>query len=382
MNNKLFSHSISPKKILRGEKAWEEGKTIIPLICKRPLILGRSNATKNIRNSIHSELVPYGLNPIPSELKYDCCELDLSQLKKLVIEKKCDGIIAAGGGKVLDAGKLLSNRLSLPCITIPTSASTCAGWTSLSNIYSSKGAFIKDVTLDSCPELLIFDYSFIRQAPPRTLASGIADALAKWYESSSTSNAITDGLVQQAVQMARVLRDQLFIDGHEAFLNPKSEAWIRVAEGCGLTAGLIGGVGGSRCRTAAAHAIHNGLTQLIFSKKSLHGEIVIYGVLVQLYLEEVINKSQLAKQASKQLIQFLTNLDLPTNLIDLNIEDTSIENLKMACEFACRDESDIHRLPFKVNKNILLEALTSSQDREPIVKLKTKSKTANYLESQ
>ena len=85
MNNKLFSHSISPKQILRGEKAWEEGKTIIPLICKRPLILGRSNATKNIRNSIHSELIPYGLNPIPSELKYDCCELDLAQLKKLVI---------------------------------------------------------------------------------------------------------------------------------------------------------------------------------------------------------------------------------------------------------------------------------------------------------
>ena len=44
------------------------------------------------------------------------------------------------------------------------------------------------------------------------LASGVADALAKWYEASVSSGDSSDGLVQQAVQMARVLRDQLLID--------------------------------------------------------------------------------------------------------------------------------------------------------------------------
>ena len=37
------------------------------------------------------------------------------------------------------------------------------------------------------------------------LASGIADALAKWYEASITSSTIDDGLVQQAIQISRVL---------------------------------------------------------------------------------------------------------------------------------------------------------------------------------
>ena len=380
MSNKILPQSISPRRVLRGEKAWEHGKEIIPSICKRPLLLGRSKETKNIRDFLYSELIQHGSNPITAELEHDCCELDLAKIKTLVVNNKCDGVIAAGGGKVLDAGKLSSHRLDIPCITIPTSASTCAGWTALSNIYSTKGAFIKDVILDSCPELLIFDYGFIRQAPPRTLASGIGDALAKWYESSSTSNASTDGLVQQAVQMARVLRDQLFIDSHEALLNQKSDAWIRVAEGCGLTAGLIGGIGGSRCRTAAAHAIHNGLTQLMHSKKSLHGEIVAYGILVQLHIEEVIEKNQLAQQARKQLQEFLKDLKLPTNLDNLDLKDVSIDSLRLACEFACRDESDIHRLPFKVNPNILLKALIMTKGQEIIVKLENNIEENKYLD--
>ena len=79
---------------------------------------------------------------------------------------------------------------------MPLSASTCAGWTALSNIYSKNGQFIKDVQLGSCPKVLVYDHKFIQTAPSRMLASGIADALAKWYESSITSSKIDDGLVQ------------------------------------------------------------------------------------------------------------------------------------------------------------------------------------------
>ena len=128
---------------------------------------------------------------------------------------------------------------------MPLSASTCAGWTALSNIYTPDGKFVKDVTLKSCPNLLIFDHTIVRSAPPRTLASGMADAVAKWYESSLTSGSSKDGFVQQAVQMARVLRDQLFLNGYEAFKNQRSNSWVTVAEGCALTAGIIGGLGGS-----------------------------------------------------------------------------------------------------------------------------------------
>ena len=195
---------------------------------------------------------------------------------------------------------------------MPFSASTCAGWTALSNIYTKDGQFIKDVALRSCPKILVYDHKFIQTAPSRTLASGIADALAKWYESSITSSTIDDGLVQQAIQISRVLRDQLLIDGEKAFKGEIEDnlSWQNTIEACGLTAGLVGGIGGEKCRTAAAHAIHNAITQIITPNKFLHGEIVGVGILLQLRLEEMKNNNKLADQSIKPVSY--THLTLPT----------------------------------------------------------------------
>lgn len=270
-----------------------------------------------------------------------------------------------GGGKVLDAGKLLAHRLSLPCITVPLSASTCAGWTALSNIYSSQGAFKGDVALNRCPDLLVFDHGLVRQAPPRTLASGVADALAKWYEASVSSGDSSDGLVQQAVQMARVLRDQLLIDSLTALKDPDSEAWVRTAEACALTAGVMGGLGGARCRTVAAHAVHNGLTQLQACHHVLHGEKVGFGILVQLRLEERLGGNRLAGQAHRQLLPLLRQLGLPVSLDDLGLAQASLSELQEVCRFACRDGSDLHHLPFAVTPGALLEALVGAAELSP-----------------
>jgi len=366
-----FSSSIAPSRVIRGESAWIKAQQLIPSICKRPVILGRSDTTDQIREILFEDLLNLKINPIKAKLEYDCCEKDLDKL--LIINKAhyFDGVIAAGGGKVLDAGKLLAHRLNIPCITVPLSAATCAGWTALSNLYSPSGAFERDIALNCCPELLIFDHNFVRSAPKRMLASGIADALAKWYEASVSSSNSTDGLVQHAVQMARVLRDQLLIDADKAMNYPNSEEWIRVAEGCALTAGLIGGIGGPRCRTVAAHAVHNGLTQLNSCSNFLHGEKVGYGILVQLKLEETIAGNNLSGQARRQLLPFLRKLNLPVSLAGLGLEKAPLVDLNKACQFACKEDSDLHNLPFKVNSSDLLEALVGAgQDK----KYTTKSK--------
>ncbi len=356
----LFNiHSISPKRVIRGESAWEEAQKYIPGICKNPLIIGRSSTTKSIRNSLKNDLLNIGLSPTTCELDYDCCNSDIDKASKISKINSCDGIIATGGGKVLDAGKLIAEKLSINCITVPLSASTCAGWTALANIYSPEGAFIQDIILKQCPDLLIFDHKFVRSAPSRTLASGIADALAKWYEASLTSNSSKDGFVQQAVQMARVLRDQLFLNGYEAFTDPQSDSWVTVAEGCALTAGVIGGLGGAKCRTAAAHPIHNGLTQLTYENKPLHGELVGLGIILQLHLEELNSNSQLPKQAKTQLISFLSKLNLPLSIESIGLKNTNPNELRKACKFTCESSSDIHQIPFSIHEEKLLKAINN-----------------------
>ena len=354
------THAIAPSRVIRGGHAWQQSLPVIADLCKRPLLLGRSPATQAIRAGLKADLTARDLTVVEAQLNFDCCEEDLIRLEAVLKEAACDCVIAAGGGKVLDAGKLLASRLKLPCITVPLSAATCAGWTALANIYSQDGAFVSDEALDDCPDLLIFDHGLIRQAPTQTLASGIADALAKWYEASVGSGSSTDGIIQQAVQMARVLRDQLLIDAVDAISHPDSEAWVRVAEACGLTAGVIGGLGGAQCRTVAAHAVHNGLTQLPACHGRLHGEKVGFGILVQLRLEERLGGNQLAAQSRRQLLPLLKQLGVPVTLQDLGLGETGLHDLRAICSFACRPGSDLHHLPFEVTETDLLEALVST----------------------
>ncbi len=358
--------SISPETIYRGNYAWEESLPHITKLTKSPLILGRGIQTKNLRNNIFNDLKNQKLNVNSANLQFDCCYEDISRVKNIISNNNNDSVIAAGGGKVLDSGKYIAESLNIPCITIPLNASTCAGWTALSNIYTKDGQFIKDVALRSCPKILVYDHKFIQTAPSRTLASGIADALAKWYESSITSSTIDDGLVQQAIQISRVLRDQLLIDGEKAFKGQFTNysSWQNIVEACGLTAGLVGGIGGEKCRTAAAHAIHNAITQIITPNKFLHGEIVGVGLLLQLRLEEMKNNNKLADQSIKQLFLLMKELNLPTTIGQLGINVFENNNLEKIADFTCRDKSEIHFLPFEINKIDIIEVISNFEQQK------------------
>jgi len=358
--------SISPETIFRGKDAWLRALPEIKKLTLSPLILGRSLSTVNLRNNIFRDLKSQNLNVNSANLQFDCCNEDISRVKNIVLNKKCDSIIAVGGGKVLDAGKYIAEYLNIPCITVPLSASTCAGWTALSNIYTKNGQFINDVALRSCPKVLVYDHQFIKTAPSRTLASGIADALAKWYESSLTSSEVNDGLVQQAIQISRVLRDQLLIDGEQACMGgvENNSSWSNTIEACGLTAGLVGGIGGEKCRTAAAHAIHNAITQIITPNKFLHGEIVGVGILLQLRLEEMKNNNKLADQSIKQLLELMKKLNLPTTIAELGIDVFENQNLNKIADFTCRDDSDIHFLPFKISKQDIVEIIANFEQQK------------------
>ncbi len=358
--------SISPETIFRGNYAWQKSLPQIIKLTKRPLVLGRGINTNKLRNKIFNDLKNKNLNVNFANLKFDCCYEDISRVKNIILKNKNDSVIAAGGGKVLDSGKYIADSLNIHCITVPLSASTCAGWTALSNIYTKGGQFIKDVALGSCPKILVYDHKFIQTAPSRTLASGIADALAKWYESSITSSTIDDGLVQQAIQISRVLRDQLLIDGEKAFKGQfeNNPSWRNTVEACGLTAGLVGGIGGEKCRTAAAHAIHNAITQIITPNKFLHGEIVGVGLLLQLRLEEMKNNNKLADQSIKQLLLLMKELDLPTTIAQLGINVFENNNLEKIADFTCRDKSEIHFLPFEIHKRDIKEVIANFEQQK------------------
>ncbi|NJK60480.1 MAG: iron-containing alcohol dehydrogenase family protein [Oscillatoriales cyanobacterium SM2_1_8] len=289
----------------------------------------------------------------------ECTERMLQEGAAMVATHQPQILIGAGGGKALDAVKLLGDRQGLPVVTIPTTGATCAAWTALSNLYTDGGAFVGDVALTRCPDLVVVDYAAIATAPIRTLVAGIGDAIAKWYEASVSSGHSTRSTVVAAVQGARVLRDILLQRSAEALAQPGGEAWQEVVDATVGLAGTVGGLGGADCRTVAAHAIHNALTHLPQTKGTLHGEKVAFGILAQLRLEE-FHGNRLAATARHQLLGFYAGIGLPQTLEDLGLGEISLRELQRVAALACRPESDIHRLPFAVDGAEVLAALVST----------------------
>ena len=356
----LLSLSVAPAQVLRGNQALEQSGDAIARLGKRPLVVGGDRTLASLISKLKPVLEQQQLSYSSASYSPDCSEASLSALKEAAASHQADLIIGIGGGKALDTAKLLAYQCQLPIVTIPTSGATCAAWTALSNIYSDEGAFLYDVPLNHCPNLLILDYNLIQTAPQRTLIAGIGDALAKWYEASVSSGSSPVTLIIAAVQQARVLRDILFQKSADALKEPGSEAWREVVDATVLLAGVIGGLGGAQCRTVAAHAVHNGLTHLPSAHDALHGEKVAYGILVQLRLEEMLQGNQLAASARQQLLKFYAEIGLPQTLEDLGLGNITLAELRKAAEIACNPNSDIHRLPFEVVPDQLMAAMVST----------------------
>jgi glycerol dehydrogenase-like iron-containing ADH family enzyme len=353
-----ISLMVAPARVVRGKDALAVAIESIVDLGRRPLIVGGEHSLKLNQLAVladRSELEICQVQYLP-----DCCESSLDRLMSAVNSHRADLIIGIGGGKCLDMAKLLAHRTQLAVVTIPTSAATCAAWTALSNVYSEAGAFLYDVSLPRCPDLLIADYSIIATAPQRTLVAGIGDAIAKWYEASVSSGHSSQTLLIAAVQQARVLRDILFQKSIAALENPGGEDWQEVVDATLLLAGVIGGLGGAQCRTVAAHAVHNGLTHLPGSHHALHGEKVAYGILVQLRLQEMLQGDRLAATSRQQLLDFYGSIGLPKTLADLGLSEITLTQLNYAATLACKPDSDLHRLPFPVSPEQLVAAMVST----------------------
>lgn len=358
-SSSLVTLTVAPAKVVRGASVLHSAAGDIAHLGTRPLIVAGHRTLSISQESLQPIFAASQLQTAATSYGADCCEDSLKALRKTAKEHKADVIVGVGGGKALDTAKLIGHQLQLPVVTIPTSAATCAAWTALSNVYSESGAFLYDVGLLRCPDLLILDYDLIQTAPQRTLVAGIGDAIAKWYEASVSSGHLQDTLIIAAVQQARVLRDILFQKSAAALQSPGSEVWREVVDATVLLAGVIGGLGGAQCRTVAAHAVHNGLTH-ISGHGSIHGEKVAYGILVQLRLEEMLQGNQLADAARQQLLKFYAEIGLPQKLADLGLSNITLSELQTAAEITLAPNSDIHRLPFPVALEQLMAAMIST----------------------
>lgn len=272
---------------------------------------------------------------------------------------RVDFVLGLGGGRSLDLAKAVGRRLSIPVVTVPTSAATCAAWSALSAMYTRRGETLGYELLDRAPDLLLLDTRLVSKAPARLLASGMADGLAKYYEGMAfTRDGRAPGLpacVTVALSAARELYDTVWSLGPAAYADARggrvTEPVRSIVRANIVLAGLVGGLGGEGCRAAAAHAINNGLTRVDSARRWLHGETVGLGILAQLHLEG-------KRGEADRLKRLFLRLGLPTRLRDVGVVPGSPAAHRVAA-WACSPRETMRNMPRRITRPALLRSLSA-----------------------
>ncbi|MDB5085464.1 MAG: hypothetical protein JWN30_2350 [Bacilli bacterium] len=319
--------------IITGNKSWQA-------------------AGAKLESSLRTADIEYDLQKYRGECSYE----EVNRIKA-IMKPQTELIVGVGGGKVIDTAKALAEQVSKPLVTCPTLSATCAAVTPLSIMYTEDGVYVDFPVFRRNSLLTLVDTDVMAQAPVEFLIAGIGDTLAKWYEALASSDGKPHNLPTIAgLQMAKLCFDILIENSAQAISDiqngKSSEALEKVIDAIILISGTVGGFGEVNCRSAAAHAVHNGLSVIPEIHQALHGAKVAYGILVQLVLE---NRSAAEIQ---ELLDFYKQVGLPCKLSQLGIDFAlSDEQLREIARVSLLPESTMNMMPFAITEQMVVDAI-------------------------
>lgn len=247
----------------------------------------------------------------------------IEELKAAVKEKDCDVLVGVGGGRIMDLTKKAAFELNIPVVSIPTQAATCAAYSPISVLYTPEGKSDDYIHLDYEVNAVIVDEQVMLTQPPRLLAAGILDAMAKYIEIATLHPQELDENTSiarhSAFHMAKYTYDVLWQKGEKAVSDLKTGVWTKdlhdvIYVNIALT-GIVSALMQGKGQAALGHAFNNALHRdfLEHIKKWLHGEGVALGLLAQLVYNGEDNRVE-------ELKQFMKKFNMPCSLTEIGIE--------------------------------------------------------------
>ena len=346
----------SPSKYVQGPNALSELGEYVATLGSKALVIITASGIRRVGDKIQSGFAAVDATADFEEFGGECCQTEINRLCDIVENGGYDVVIGVGGGKALDTAKAVAYYRQLPVVICPTIASSDAPCSALSVIYTDDHAFESYLFLRQNPNLVLMDTTVIAASPVRLTVSGMGDALATWFEAKATVDA--DGstcagghATQAGLAMAKLCYETLIEDGFKAKTALDHGACTKAVEKIIEANTLLSGIGFESSGLAAAHAIHNGLTQLPETHEYYHGEKVAFGTLVQLVLADA------SRDGLEEVLAFALEIGLPVCLEDIGVTEVTREKVMKVAEAACDPSDTMGNMPFDVTPEMVCEAI-------------------------
>jgi glycerol-1-phosphate dehydrogenase [NAD(P)+] len=264
-----------PRKVLVGDDMiFEVDEVVSELgLAGQPLILCDSITKEVAADTVSQEL------GFPVTVVSDLMGPELKGINLRVQEKKMAYVVGVGGGRILDAGKVIAFENKIPFISVPTAASH-------DGIASPQASLKADKPISvqvHCPLGVIADTKIISKAPRRLLAAGCGDAVSNY-------TAVLDW------QLAHKEKGEYYGDYSAALSSLSSEIIIKNADKVYgnisilvealISSGVAIGIAGNSRPCSGSEHMFSHLLDMICEKPALHGEQCGVGAIIMAYLHD------------------------------------------------------------------------------------------------
>lgn len=349
-----------PRLYLQGYGILDQLGKEVARFGSRPLVITDAFVKQLLGERIDKTFQEAGLAHNVLVFSGECSPNQIEALSGRAKETSSDVLVAVGGGKALDVTKGVALGLGLPIVVVPTLASNDAPTSRVIVTYTDEGEFIGPRFLSLNPDCILVDSEIISKAPARFFASGIADALATYYEAQQCLKKGADNfyngkqtVTSQAI--ARICHETIWTYGKEAYDSVCRGECNEVVEKVIEANILLSGVGFEGCGVAAAHGVGLSLSVLAplygDAKGLLHGEEVALGIIAQFVLEGR------SLEEIEELQDFLLSLGLPISFEQAGVADFTPEKKRIVAEASCKPRSRIWNMAVPISVERVIEAL-------------------------
>jgi glycerol dehydrogenase len=337
------------------------GRCLVPL-GKRVFVVGGKTALSKTESRIMRILQASGLQIAGVEGNVrECTHKEIDRIVETAKPMHPDVCLGVGGGVASDTTKAVAFKLGTPIALAPTLCTTNAESSGCSIIYNEDHKFLEALTFPRSPDLVVVDTKLIVEIAGSTLSVGMGDALSAKFEAeachASHSRNVHGGFgTSLSLAAAQVCFEKLMMYGIEAKLAAEKGLLTNGVEEVIEAVKLLSGFAWEGSGTAAAHAMHTGLTYVdsIAPPRNLHGQIVAFSTIAQLLLE------RRRQDEIKRIIEWCNKVGLPVTIEQLGGADE--KQLQRAAEKACGPYTGMVNMPFEVTPKMVYDSFTMADE--------------------